>query len=138
MPDEYDSEEGGESSSSSEASSSSMSSMLVSPGGPEGKQQDYPMEEIDRIIREAKEQKRKLQGMAVESESSMSESGFDKRYLQKQSEMKQGQNNTKVNNRLVDEFLNDNQDLESSMESSLLTKHSLAISGHQSTSNFLM
>ena len=52
--------------------------------------------------------------------------------------MRQGQNNTKVNNRLVDEFLNDDQDLESSMESSLLTKHSLAISGHQSTSNFLM
>lgn len=52
--------------------------------------------------------------------------------------MRQGQNNTKVNNRLVDEFLNDDQDLESSMESSLLTKHSLAVSGHQSTSNFLM
>jgi hypothetical protein len=87
VPDDYDSEEGGESSSSeSEASSSSMSSMLVSPGGPEGslrKQQQYPMEEIDRIIREAKDQKRKLQGLAEESESSMSESGFDKRYLQK-------------------------------------------------------
>ena len=52
--------------------------------------------------------------------------------------MKQGQNNTKVNNRLVDEFLNDNQDQESSMESSLLTKHSLAMSGHQSTYYFLM
>ena len=86
VPDDYDSEEGGESSSDSEASSSSMSSMLVSPGGPEGslrKQQQYPMEEIDRIIREAKDQKRKLQGLAEESESSMSESGFDKRYLQK-------------------------------------------------------
>jgi len=86
VPDDYDSEEGVESSSDSEASSSSMSSMLVSPGGPEGslrKQQQYPMEEIDRIIREAKDQKRKLQGLAEESESSMSESGFDKRYLQK-------------------------------------------------------
>ena len=88
VPDEYDSEEGGESSSESEseASSSSMSSMLVTPGAPEGslrKQQQYPMEEIDRIIREAKDQKRKLQGLAEESESSMSESGFDKRYLQK-------------------------------------------------------
>ena len=40
------------------------------------------MEEIDRIIREAKDQKRKLQGMSEkEAESSMSESGFDQRYL---------------------------------------------------------
>jgi hypothetical protein len=41
------------------------------------------MEEIDRIIREAKEQKKKLLDMAPtsESESSMSESGFDNRYL---------------------------------------------------------
>ena len=44
------------------------------------------MEEIDRIIREAKEQKRKLIEMASsEGESSMSESGFDHRYLQEQS-----------------------------------------------------
>lgn len=88
VPDEYDSEEeGGESSSDSDATSSSMSSMLVSPGEPESsqkKQQQFPMEEIDRIIREAKDQKRKLQGMAEEeAESSMSESGFDQRYLQK-------------------------------------------------------
>ena len=90
VPDDYDSEEeGGESSSDSEvsdATSSSMSSMLVSPGGPESsqKKQQFPMEEIDRIIREAKDQKRKLQGMAEEEpESSMSESGFDQRYLQK-------------------------------------------------------
>jgi len=90
VPDDYDSEEeeGGESSSESEvsdATSSSMSSMLVSPGEPESsqkKQQQFPMEEIDRIIREAKDQKRKLQGMAEdEAESSMSESGFDQRYL---------------------------------------------------------
>ena len=90
------------------------------------------MEEIDRIIKQAKDQKRKLLGMTEdEGESSMSESGFDQRYLQKYSEMAQSQNQGKVNNRLVDEFLNDNQDFkeESSMESSLLTKHSYAISG---------
>jgi hypothetical protein len=59
--------------------------MLVSPaGGPgEGKKrtEQANMEEIDRIIRQAKEQKKKLQGMASESESSLSESGFDERYL---------------------------------------------------------
>jgi hypothetical protein len=45
-----------------------------------------------------------------------------------------------VNNRLVDEFLNDSQDFKdesSSMESSLLTKHSLAGSGHHSIQNII-
>lgn len=86
MPDEYNSEEDDSSDSEGElsnATSSSMSSMLVSPGGPQESQKktQYPMEEIDRIIKEAKEQKRKLMDMASEGESSMSESGFDQRYL---------------------------------------------------------
>ena len=86
MPDEYNSEEDDSSASEeevSDATSSSMSSMLVSPGGPQSSQKktQYPMEEIDRIIKEAKEQKRKLMDMASEGESSMSESGFDQRYL---------------------------------------------------------
>ena len=90
MPDDYDSEEEDDSSGDdddeiSDATSSSMSSMLVSPAAaaaPASRQKDQAnMEEIDRIIREAKEQKRKLQDMASESESSLSESGFDERYL---------------------------------------------------------
>jgi hypothetical protein len=90
LPDDYDSEEEDDSSGDdddeiSDATSSSMSSMLVSPAAaaaPASRQKDQAnMEEIDRIIREAKEQKRKLQDMASESESSLSESGFDERYL---------------------------------------------------------
>ena len=93
MPDDYDSEEEDDSSGDdddeiSDATSSSMSSMLVSPAAAAAaaastsRQKDQAnMEEIDRIIREAKEQKRKLQDMASESESSLSESGFDERYL---------------------------------------------------------
>lgn len=85
LPDDYDSEQDSSGSSvveeESDATSSSMSSMLVSPAQADHKKQQYNMDEIDRIIREAKEQKKKLQGMASEEESSMSESGFDQRYL---------------------------------------------------------
>ncbi len=47
------------------------------------------MREIDRIIREAKEQKRKVEEMNISqtSESSLSESGFGEKYLMKQSEI---------------------------------------------------
>lgn len=96
MPDEYDEEQDDESSDSEyvsdEAASSSSESLLVSPAQASNNKSasnphklQYPKEEIDRIIREAKEQKKKLLDMAPtsesESESSMSESGFDNRYL---------------------------------------------------------
>ena len=103
MPDygseESDSEEDGEEEEAmSSSSGSSMTSMVQSPQVQSQNEGAYRMEDIDRIIREAKEQKKQLLHQKNNVSSSLSNSegvdselseSFDDKYLKKYSAISQ-------------------------------------------------